>query len=103
MAIVLDKIAVEICKGVVVGVSAMLNAFDDLEAAKEQMDGISISLPDFDAVIGENGNVQHATGEVYEGVLNLIVAPLVAYLKATSVSGKTYWNWLQSVRKDGTQ
>ena len=99
MAIVQDKIAVEICKDIVASVTAMLNAFDALEAAKEQMDGIPISLPAFDAVIGENGDVQHATGQIYEGVLDVIITPLVTYLKATSVSGKTMWNWLQSVRK----
>jgi len=99
MAIVQDKIAVEICKDIVASVTAMLNAFDALEAAKEQTDGIPISLPAFDAVIGENGDVQHATGQIYEGVLEMIVVPLVTYLKATEYAGKSFWNWLQSVRK----
>jgi len=99
MAIVQDKIAIAICQDIVTNVTALLATFDNLEAAKEQMDGVPISLPAFDAVIAENGDVQHATGAVYEGVLNIIITPLVAYLKATSASGKTYWNWLQSVRK----
>lgn len=99
MAIVQDKIAVEICRDVVENASALLDALDGLEAVKEQMDGIPLSLPAFAAVIAENGDVQHATGTIYEGVLNVIITPLVTYLKATSANGKTYWNWLQSVRK----
>ena len=100
MEIKQDAIATSICKNIVTNVTALLGAFDSMEAAKEQMDGIPISLPTFNAAITTNGDTQHATGEIYEGVLNLIITPLVAYLKATSVSGKTYWNWLQSVRKE---
>ena len=99
MTVKQDAVVIDVVTKIVESVTALLNGFDNLEAAKEQLDGAGIDLLDWDENIGENGNTQHASAEVYDGVLEMIVVPLVAYLKATEYAGKSFWNWLQSVRK----
>ena len=99
MTVKQDAVVIAVTTKIVESVTALLSSFDNLEAAKEQLDGAGIDLLDWNDLIGENGNTQHASAEVYAGVLEMIVVPLVAYLKATEYAGKSFWNWLQSVRK----
>ena len=98
MAIVQDKVALELAGRIVDSINVLMDAFDEMERVQEQMEGAGITLAAFDEVISQNGDVQHASGAVYDGVLAQI-ATIVNYLKATTVSGKTLWNWWQSVRK----
>jgi len=94
-----DKVVIDACAQIVENVTALLTAFDNLEAVKEHIDGAEIDLSLFADVLAENGDTQHADAAIYEGVLEQIIDPLVEYLKVTEASGKTFWNWLQTVRK----
>jgi len=94
-----DAVVIAACAKIVENVTGLLAAFDNLEAVTEHIDGAEIDLTLFADVIAENGDTQHADAAVYGGVLEQIIDPLVAYLKVTEASGKTFWNWLQTVRK----
>jgi hypothetical protein len=96
---ILTKTVIAAAQTIAAQSTAILGALDDLEAVNEQLAAIPITLSEEGDIISENGDVQHADAIAYHTLNGSVYPALVAWLKATQVNGKTYWNWMQSVRK----
>jgi hypothetical protein len=96
---ILTKTIITAAQTIAAQSTTILDGLDDLEAVNEQLAAIPITLSEHDDIISENGDTQHADAIAYHTLNGSVYPALVAYLKATSVNGKTYWNWMQAVRK----
>ena len=87
---------------------SFMNSIEEFENVYEWASAAGIIFTDYETDIESQANLMHAVGANYNWVGGVIVPAVIAWLKAQTISsgplnGKTYWEALQMLRRNGDQ
>ena len=87
--------------------SNFMNAIEEFGNIYDWAQSAGIVFTDYETDIEGSGPLKHAIGANYNQVAGFILPALITWLKAQTISGgalngKTYWEALQMLRRNGS-